>query len=1059
MKKILISFLCVITLFATCFGIMQVCETKQQVKAESVAVENEELFKMYNGAAFRLYWSTPNCGISFGCKISDSLVEKYNPKLFLVPYDYITEVLNGDNIVAKTKMQYGDYKGAIVEAGKDFVEVEPCVVKYDGYSELVAGIKNIKDSNVNRKFFGVYYYEKGTTRVYADVLYDNPINNARSMAYVTSSSWYDQWSNVSYFEEMHTFWMDKAIARAAYKADVTDATPASLSYSSPALGGSTKYSDTVRKDRVVFVSNTTNYGGQDGVSATYYDDLFTYDLVLSYIADDGKGNYSSKNVIVTENLDFKVKVEVTSNGKNYVSYNDQTGYISVKNTTSSAVEQGVKTWVGIGDPLNQKLVINSFDLNAKSSYVDIDTKDQYYEDFDNQPSLYKPFSTVTIKADGVKRIYEKSYTTIPTYSNNGRVTQSGQVATVTISGDGTNVVNSASGNFTIYGEDQRVWKLTLHHKNVNGVTIADDTVINFNASGAKDFGGLKGYIYDENLTANEVSVKSIIASICEGNNDLQKKYLPSLEWVEGIITGDTEITILYSPYDEWDGSYYASEVAEWLNATTPEEKAEIEASVYDGGDGTSKATAYIINTAEQLAFMAKISYNIDYGEGYYFQLGQSLDLSKHYWTPICFDSGSYDWNFFRGEFEGNGYTIKIKIDASQGAKYLDNGVEKTLSKAWGYGLFTGVAGQVRNLTMMGSDSVEHRTGIVSYLLRYGGKVENINNFATVTATRTSVGDGLVFTGGIVGAGGQSSSNTDGVEFINCNNYGAVTTNLGLTGGIVGECYTKNTILQNCNNFGVVTGGHKTGGIVGRTTQRLENCNNFGNVVLTTAVSSNKITEKVDGVPTTIDYYGTIIGGIAGTNAGGDAINCINYGNIICKNSSGAVVGDTVGGICGEASRAYVYNCQNYGTITASTNVGDIYGAIQDANDNPEDEEHILKLEFYDANGKMIYDYKNVALLVGTKYDRNTDVGINIKMPITWMAEYFGVTWTTIENGTDANGKNATYAINWDYIWKTDDDGNYVLDSSGNKIQIEKDKINLTRGKIELLLNVVGYQVT
>ena len=385
MKKILISFLSFIMFFAIGVSITQLVKTNENyVMAETASVEHEE-FVMETGAAFRPYWTTPSCGITYNAKISNSLIGKgYQPKLFVVPYDYITNMLNSSDNAVKTLATSGDYKGAAEAQGYSFIDLVPYVVSgIDGYSWLVGGVKNINNNQMNRKFFGVFYYEKGTSRVYADILYDNPINNARSMAYVTSSAYYEMEDTInagtaaSYAEDMLVHFMDMAIARAVYKAGVTDATPASITYKnkntiadndikSESVSAETKESG--RRVRIITFDTTI------GLTASYYDDLFTYQMRIGYIKKtangDGTYSYSPVSVDVTKYLDFKLDIISVNNAvKEYVSIDLSTNYITplqVGTVTSKeiAVRAGMEP---TSNKLGMPVTITSFDLTENSS--------------------------------------------------------------------------------------------------------------------------------------------------------------------------------------------------------------------------------------------------------------------------------------------------------------------------------------------------------------------------------------------------------------------------------------------------------------------------------------------------------------------------------------------------------------------------------------------------------------------------------------------------------------------------------------------------------------------
>ena len=70
MKKIILTFLSLILMLGVGIGLSNV-KGEQKTKAESVS------FSMEEGAAFRSYWSTVNCGIRFSGEINDASKEVY----------------------------------------------------------------------------------------------------------------------------------------------------------------------------------------------------------------------------------------------------------------------------------------------------------------------------------------------------------------------------------------------------------------------------------------------------------------------------------------------------------------------------------------------------------------------------------------------------------------------------------------------------------------------------------------------------------------------------------------------------------------------------------------------------------------------------------------------------------------------------------------------------------------------------------------------------------------------------------------------------------------------
>lgn len=85
------------------------------------------------------------------------------------------------------------------------------------------------------------------------------------------------------------------------------------------------------------------------------------------------------------------------------------------------------------------------------------------------------------------------------------------------------------------------------------------------------------------------------------------------------------------------------------------------ATGYASGNG-SKDNPYVINSAAQLAYMAKeVSNTQNVSVGKYYVLGDNIDLSAHYWNSIGDGKGNNGENLdyrFKGNFDGRGYTIK-----------------------------------------------------------------------------------------------------------------------------------------------------------------------------------------------------------------------------------------------------------------------------------------------------------------------------------------------------------------------------------------------------------------
>ena len=304
-------------------------------------------------------------------------------------------------------------------------------------------------------------------------------------------------------------------------------------------------------------------------------------------------------------------------------------------------------------------------------------------------------------------------------------------------------------------------------------------------------------------------------------------------------------------------------------------------SVWDGsraiwtrGNGTA-SSPYLIESAQNLAFL---SYMVNKGfdtEGLYFRLTTDIDLNgseDQRWIPIGLN---YSWfnedgcdrgdqasvfgfnpkTVFRGHFDGGEHSISniyVSMDY-----YHDNGV----------GLFGCTEGK-----------------------RNGQDVEPavIENVYVTSGYITGV-----MCGGIVGNG----SSTTLVS--RCWNGATVVSNDSRSGGIVGSSAYQ---VYNCYNIGSVSGQY-AGGIVGFGTAEIAECYNNGEV------------------------SGTYSGGIYGYSSQTKATinNCYNTGSIFADGTVPGTfpAGPAAGGIAGFLFRGNcaITNCYNVGTVSSTEDAG------------------------------------------------------------------------------------------------------------------------------------------
>ncbi len=297
MKKIILSFLSLIFILTLCVGISgAINKEKKQVYAVSSS------FVMEEGASFRSYWSTPNCGITFGAKMPVSDPNANKVALFLAPYDFVTAVRgNRDGDI--------DYVTEFDKAGKAYQLITPSVISMDGYNNFRGGLKNIQVGNENRKFFGIYFYNDGAKNVYAEMS-NGEEGQARSMAYISSGYYNDPTCTSSNDQYMTAFYMERAIKTAVSKESGKNGNPVVDTNTISYIDKNTK--------------NTTVSGGE--IRGTYFDDYLTIgDIVV---------NVNGKSVNVGQRLNFKI---------DYTNFNALVNQIGKKGHLVNTVASGQDT--------------------------------------------------------------------------------------------------------------------------------------------------------------------------------------------------------------------------------------------------------------------------------------------------------------------------------------------------------------------------------------------------------------------------------------------------------------------------------------------------------------------------------------------------------------------------------------------------------------------------------------------------------------------------------------------------------------------------------------------
>jgi len=289
-------------------------------------------------------------------------------------------------------------------------------------------------------------------------------------------------------------------------------------------------------------------------------------------------------------------------------------------------------------------------------------------------------------------------------------------------------------------------------------------------------------------------------------------------WDKDIVsaTENATYTALFSDISVWDGTY-----------------PNVSSGYTFMGSGTQN-DPWLIQSAQDLAAITKLSYATDFGTStQYYKLTIDLDLSGANWQPICF-TGTYNgwptgsvFYFFKANFDGNNKTIKVNLNQSS---------------SFGMGLFGGLSGSVKNLTIDGTFNVGGHSGALIGKVNDGAYIENVANNATVIASAEQVG----------GIAGGTVSNAN-ITFKNCVNNGSVTGPKTHVAGILGQAWANVTYI-NCENTGDISGANQVGGICGELwlNSSLQGCVNSGTI----KAGTTSATRKAGTEPT---YVGYLIG--------------------------------------------------------------------------------------------------------------------------------------------------------------------------------------------------------
>lgn len=320
--------------------------------------------------------------------------------------------------------------------------------------------------------------------------------------------------------------------------------------------------------------------------------------------------------------------------------------------------------------------------------------------------------------------------------------------------------------------------------------------------------------------------------------------------------------------------------------------ARAEGETVDTWDGTAvaftqgrgtKEEPWLIENAEQLAYLAQqVNNGTDY-EREHFLLVSDLDLSGEEWTPIGTGGKSF-W----GGFDGGGHTITGMTITGKEASYV--GLFGECHN------FTADSSYIKSVTVKGANI--SGKSFVGAIAGVGANISDCYSIENTICARRQVG----------GVCGSLIGNISG-----CYNSSSVS-GISTAGGIMGtasyEGNVGNGVVQYCYNIGAVTVSQQdsyVGGITGASANRydISNCLNCG---------------KITG-------NGKNVGGIAGSTDSNDMNfigNCYYNSDLnnagVGEGASDKVIPLTTGQLCGALPEGLNSTIWNEGSVDTNTAV-------------------------------------------------------------------------------------------------------------------------------------------
>ena len=404
-----------------------------QPKAKSDVQAETSYFAMEEGTTYRSRWIEGQCGLTYTARISKSKIEEFKVnngtennsiKLFIIPYEYVTG-LGGSKkpeyASAKELINSGKYVEGFKEAERQGAKFWYGIVENVGVVEndkeylLKGGLKGIQTSNMNRRYFGIYYLEGEengkTIREYAEMPsrdgdsaeITHTVKAGRtssSMAYMVSylsatkeKNSLNDWE----IERLNTF-LDRSIKGALGSVLQIKGSEIDTTLSNGYEFGA-NYADGVNVtigtvNEVVTESNVQTLSGD----ITYGDDAFLYDVYLKY-SKDGE----SKVQKITPSLDFYFKWTVQDTdylAQGVVGSRKNLEVKKIGDNKNASVKVGFETKT---THFNTKKYTGSVDFTVEN--LVLDRASQFYSISGDKVVPSK--ATATLKANKVTRFNDK----------------------------------------------------------------------------------------------------------------------------------------------------------------------------------------------------------------------------------------------------------------------------------------------------------------------------------------------------------------------------------------------------------------------------------------------------------------------------------------------------------------------------------------------------------------------------------------------------------------------------------------------------------------------------